>query len=243
MAVATFQTLHSHTGLVATKLDSTERFHHHRKSHWTGTPKDAPRLQTWTWCSSASLACFSPATCSRWPPLTLCQESPSPLYPMHSAPLHEPPCPFTSLPVQSRVARHRGSLPQGPYLCYLKKINEKHKALKTWALSSLWPSHQSSSPPLLHLREHVISALPKLLIKMYSYVIHLHLVLFFFFLNHLNSHSEDCWVGKGKSASTSNGASHNKHTWKMGPVYMSEHKCRKVRKAPQKPSNSFSINA
>ena len=44
VAVATFQTLHSHKGLVATKLDSTECFHHHKKSHSTGTPKAAPCL-------------------------------------------------------------------------------------------------------------------------------------------------------------------------------------------------------
>lgn len=181
MAVATFQTLHSHTGLVATKLDSTERFHHHRKSHWTGTPKDAPHLQTWTWCSSASLACFSPATCSRWPP----SPSVKSLLPLCI------PCILllsTSLPVLLRLCLYRagwpvteGHFPKALTYAILKKINEKHKALKAWALSSLWPSHQSSSPPLLHLREDVISALPKLLIKMYSYVIHLHLVLFFFF--------------------------------------------------------------
>ena len=68
---------------------------------------------------------------------------------------------------------------------------------------------QLLSPLLLHLREDIISALLKLLIKMYSYIIYLPLTLKKNIL--LAVIQKSAMSGKGKSASTSMDTLHKKH--------------------------------
>ena len=69
---------------------------------------------------------------------------------------------------------------------------------------------QLLSPLLLHLREDIISALLKLLIKMYSYIIYLHLILKKKKIL-LAVIQKSAMSGKGKLVSTSKGTSHKKH--------------------------------
>ena len=76
---------------------------------------------------------------------------------------------------------------------------------------------QLLSPLLLHLREDIISALLKLLIKMYSYIIYLPLTLKKKYP--LSSHSEECYVWKGKVSVYLQGYT-PQETWKMGPAYL-----------------------
>lgn len=167
--------LRSHTGLVTTIQDSTTQ----NVSIITQNPIG----QTLQGCPSSSdvslvlLGLLSLCLPCIWLPLT-----PTPIpsamryLPLRTpcSSLHTSSHPFISYRTGWPILE--GHVPKALSYAILK--NQKHKAIKNLGSKLPLALSQLSSPPLLHLRKDLTSAFPKLVVKMYSHITHLHLIPF-----------------------------------------------------------------